>query len=758
MKKSNKFNIENILICTSVFFMMLSSVIPASAGIDFNYNDGTLRNYTINDAILPSFVKLVDGDIEMPSITLKFSINKNIVSGSKSISINTGSFGPKTTSFPNQKVYIASGSTASVSYSVDASSSFAGTTVNVTTYRLVSNNVPFFSDISFALLNFNDLKNTWNNETKVLEELINTANDGNKVYEVTKTLDSAGDTGTISQSLAPGNYLILVTKGTNPKEIITSNIVRVMPFSSTTVVGDNSGFAAIGLDLNVNAILSSSAPSASYTYITSIINRSDYADKLGNINISWNSETLAQATRVNDKILNNANEITDIIPRSNIIRTTTSSKSANIVLKTGALTAGSYLVNTLVLNGTNLSVAFDQRLLTLGNKITTDITANINDTGYVNATLNIANPDANIIITIPNNTRATLSDGVTKIENITAYNPTKFNSTLEDAVSGSNLKFLGKNLTLLPAGAIFKPAIQIRFNYSDADIPSGVTEDSLKVYWYNGTTGAWESLTIYEHNKTGNYLIANLTHFSTFALLGTVTTTTPPSGGGGNGGGGGGGGGKSNENASNIEVIEKYDLQISKDALTSYRFTHAKNPIMFVNITGNTSLGIITASIEVLKNTSTIVKVSPEGLVYKNANIWVGTSGFATPKNIKEALITFRIDNEWMSANGVLASDIVLMKWDGTAWIKLETKVLSKDDTNSYFEGWTNSFSPFAIVAKTAAGPTVTTQPTPAGTPGITATVTPEPRNIEKRAKGLPGFGIGLAIAGLMAVVLRKRR
>jgi PGF-pre-PGF domain-containing protein len=192
-------------------------------------------------------------------------------------------------------------------------------------------------------------------------------------------------------------------------------------------------------------------------------------------------------------------------------------------------------------------------------------------------------------------------------------------------------------------------------------------------------------------------------------------------------------------------------MQISKDSLTSYRFNHAKNPIMFVNITGNTSLGIITTSIEVLKNTSTLVNVSPEGLVYKNANIWVGTTGFATPKNIKEALIKFRINNDWMSTNGVLASDIVLVKWDGTSWIKLDTKVLSKDDTNTYFEGKTNAFSPFAIVAKTAlvAKPAVTTNPV--GTPVITAIGAPE------STKKAPGFAIVLALVGLTALVLRKR-
>ena len=157
----------------------------------------------------------------------------------------------------------------------------------------------------------------------------------------------------------------------------------------------------------------------------------------------------------------------------------------------------------------------------------------------------------------------------------------------------------------------------------------------------------------------------------------------------------------SGENASNIELIEKYDLQISRDVTTSYRFTHVNNPIMFVNITGNRSQGIIMTSEEVLKGTSSLVKTPPGGLVYKNINIWVGTSGFATPRNIKEALIKFRVDNNWMSANSVTSSDIILKKWNGNSWIELETRVLSKDDTNTFFEGKTNAFSPFAITVKT---------------------------------------------------------
>ena len=161
-----------------------------------------------------------------------------------------------------------------------------------------------------------------------------------------------------------------------------------------------------------------------------------------------------------------------------------------------------------------------------------------------------------------------------------------------------------------------------------------------------------------------------------------------------------GGGVSSRENVSNIELIERSDLPIYRNVTTFYRFTHVKNPVMFVNITGNTSMDIITTLTEVLKDTSTLVKTPPEGLVYKNVNIRVGTPGFATSRNIKEASIKFRVEDSWMSANNVTSSDIVLVKWNGNRWIELETRALSKDDTNTFFEGKTIAFSPFAITAK----------------------------------------------------------
>ncbi len=192
---------------------------------------------------------------------------------------------------------------------------------------------------------------------------------------------------------------------------------------------------------------------------------------------------------------------------------------------------------------------------------------------------------------------------------------------------------------------------------------------------------------------------ATVTATPVAAATNPPTSSPPSSGSGGGGGGGGGGSTTSGEKYSNIELKEKYYLNIHKNRVSEYRFTEKKNPLLFVNITGNTNVGEIITMVEVLRNTSILVKTPPPGIVNKNLNIWVGTSSFATPKNIKQATIEFRVENSWFEKNNISSSRIVLVRWNGTEWIKLETSKKAADSTFTYYQALTNSFSPFAITA-----------------------------------------------------------
>jgi PGF-pre-PGF domain-containing protein len=283
------------------------------------------------------------------------------------------------------------------------------------------------------------------------------------------------------------------------------------------------------------------------------------------------------------------------------------------------------------------------------------------------------------------------------------------------------------------------PGADVYFVLDGGTSSHGQTDASGQVRYKPLLTGNLNITAIYEGITTGKEI-------SVYEPTPTPTPQ-PPSGGGG---GGGGGGGPSGENYTNIEVKENYDLHIFKDKVTSYRYTNRSNPVMFVNITGNINAGEINAAVEVLRNTSTLIKpLTPApGIVYKNVNIWVGTTGFAVPKNIKIAAIRFKVLNTWLESNSIAASEIRMVKWDGSKWVTLDTTVKEKDGTNTYFEATTDTFSPFAITGL-AHAVVVTETPTKQAE---TATATAVP--------GIPGFEatIAILVIALLAASLRNDR
>lgn len=239
---------------------------------------------------------------------------------------------------------------------------------------------------------------------------------------------------------------------------------------------------------------------------------------------------------------------------------------------------------------------------------------------------------------------------------------------------------------------------------------------------------------------------------------------------GGNSGGsssGGTGGGTSGENYYNIEFKKRQELDIYKDVVTSYVFVDKIGPIMFVNITGNSNTGEVTGIMEVLKNRSSLLKTSAPGFIYKNINIWIGTSSFATPKNIKfPAKITFRIENSWIDKNSVIRENIKMVRWDGKKWITLDTSGKMKDSNYTYFDANTDGFTHFAIIdSKNIKGekstytvPTYTTEKpktNQSDKPKVrqTVTMTPNP-------KKTPGFEviIGMAVFLIICIIQRKKR
>lgn len=198
----------------------------------------------------------------------------------------------------------------------------------------------------------------------------------------------------------------------------------------------------------------------------------------------------------------------------------------------------------------------------------------------------------------------------------------------------------------------------------------------------------------------GDLLNVNVSNRTTFNIISNSNNDgNSGNSGGSSGSGGGGGGGISGENFSNIEIKEKYDRFINKDLTTSYFFKNT-DPIISVNITGNINAGEINVAVEVLRNTSSLVKSPAPDTVYKNANIWVGTYGYATPTNINHAEINFRVPVSWIRSNGIDPDSITMIHYYHDAWESLPTNKISETSKWIYYEASSTRFSPHAITGK----------------------------------------------------------
>lgn len=336
------------------------------------------------------------------------------------------------------------------------------------------------------------------------------------------------------------------------------------------------------------------------------------------------------------------------------------------------------------------------------------------------------------------------------------------------------------DITQVNAGGTIKVTVTVSengipVNVAPNNVNVGFVQDSTNNH-FNGTAQATSSTGVYQANipvpssASGSYrlytaITTNRTIYQNYPeIIGaasyseTVTFSSSSSGtgsgGGGSGsagGGGGGGGITSGEPFENILKKETREELLAKDTPAKYTFTTPDLPVSEIQITSSTNAGIISAQVELLKNVSKLVNENPPGVVYKYVNIWVGTSGFAVPKNIKEAIIKFKVENSWLRSGNIKDTDAVMLRWDGLQWNALDTQVTGKDENFTYYQAKTNAFSPFAIssaeVLLATPVPTATAIP-----PTETTTSTP----IATKA---PGFEVVLVVAVLSTLyILRGKR
>ncbi|WP_164997834.1 PGF-pre-PGF domain-containing protein [Methanolobus psychrotolerans] len=206
------------------------------------------------------------------------------------------------------------------------------------------------------------------------------------------------------------------------------------------------------------------------------------------------------------------------------------------------------------------------------------------------------------------------------------------------------------------------------------------------------------SVTSYIYSLKPVDFVGNIGNWSNMTVTTSTQTTVISTSSGG--GGGGGGGGSTGEDLENIAFKDVLSVYTAKDEIVDFDFDSENNDIEYIRYTSLRNAGKISTTIEILKNTSTFVDNAPSGLIYRNMNVWIGKTGYATENNIKDPVIGFKVSKKWVLDNDIDPSTIVLKRYSDDTWQMLDTKQTDPDDNYLYFEASTPGFSVFAITAE----------------------------------------------------------
>ena len=291
-----------------------------------------------------------------------------------------------------------------------------------------------------------------------------------------------------------------------------------------------------------------------------------------------------------------------------------------------------------------------------------------------------------------------------------------------------------------------------------------LSQDATSRSWdvnNDGIEDSNETSFVYEYASEGTYT-ANLTarnaNGTNSKTVQIIVYRRSSSGGGSSGGGGGG----SPEPATNVKVKELSQVFITNGNPVKFNFPKNATDVVYLSFDSKKTVGKTTTIVEMLKNKSKLTPDAPEGEVYNYLNIWVGNSGYATEKNIENAVVCFKVEKSWIQDKGIDQSSIILNRYSDKKWNPLTTRQSGDDEKYMYFTTETPGFSPFSITGENTAKETVTELlPEPDtqdleqnGNPDSEVEETSEP----KEKTSMPGFEMIYCVIGLLGVFLYRRR
>jgi PGF-pre-PGF domain-containing protein len=297
----------------------------------------------------------------------------------------------------------------------------------------------------------------------------------------------------------------------------------------------------------------------------------------------------------------------------------------------------------------------------------------------------------------------------------------------------------------------------------------------------DGIPDSSDAIHVYAYTAPGNYTV-NLKVSNTNGTASKTATITilkesdssgdSSSGGSSSGGsssdgsshrsGGNGGAGGSPEPQSNVETKEISQAFVTSGNPVKFDFPRNVTSVIYVSFDSKKTADKTTTIVEMLKGKSTLVSELPSDEVYKFLNIWVGNSGFATPKNIKNAVVCFKVKKSWIQDKKIDQSSIILNRYSNKKWNQLTTSLLNEDYKYLYFTAQTPGFSPFAITGKVIATGNEIQNKLNTGSIATNIKQIPEKKNNTstsgKETKSTPGFEIAYCLVGLFGVFLSNRK
>jgi competence protein ComEC len=141
---------------------------------------------------------------------------------------------------------------------------------------------------------------------------------------------------------------------------------------------------------------------------------------------------------------------------------------------------------------------------------------------------------------------------------------------------------------------------------------------------------------------------------------------------------------------------------ITSGQVVSFNFTKNATSIESIHFISTKSVGKTTAIVEALLNNSTLVSKMPDAELYNSFNVWVGNAGYGNSESIKNASVSFKVNNIWIQANDINQSSIALNKWDANKkeWKQLPTNISGNDSEYLHLVAEVPGFSSFVITGE----------------------------------------------------------